>query len=73
MSRSAHPAQTPPADRPSIAMVPRAPVAPPAVAVPVRVRWSPIGAPGFAVGAAALLFLVLVAFLLFAVLLILMS
>lgn len=73
MSSTAQRAQTPPADRPSKAVSPRAPVASPAMAPPARVRWSPIGAPGFAVGAAALLFVVLVAFLLFAVLLVLMS
>jgi hypothetical protein len=72
MSSAAHRAQTPPADRASIAALPRVPVASPAIAAAVRVPRTRTGGPGFAVGAAASLFAVLVAFVLFAVLLALM-
>jgi hypothetical protein len=71
MSSAAHRAQPPPADRAPIAST-LAPVAPPVTAPSLRVPWTRTGAPGFAVGAAAWLFAVLVVFLLFALLLALM-
>ena len=71
MSSATHRAQPPPADRAPIAS-PLVLVASPATAASVRVRWTRTGAPGFAVGAAASLFAVLVVFLLFALLLALM-
>jgi len=73
MFSTVHLTQTPPVEPGTIAPTPQAPVAPHAMVAAGRVRRARMGAPGFAVGAAALLFLVLAAFMLFAVLLVLMS